>query len=297
MTHKKLILHVSLATLSGLMIFAPVATIPAQASSVKPSSAMLKKSNSYYKKHYKAIAKKYKFTYSAQTGLNKSGTIYVYEKTKSSYLKKSLSLAMNYWNSKLGRQAIKVGSKKYHTVTFSVSNAKASKSDDSDAWWIPSTKKVQIRNSLYADDLSVITNTTLYNSEKSLVKTANANLAAYKAGLSTTDPDYQSKLDTYQQQQVDYAKAAFDNQESNLKSGLAIKAREFEYANTLAHEFGHVMGLKHSPNKSDLMYWASGTNDIYNYNKVKNSSKGFSLVTSTDVARAKLAVKVHNARN
>lgn len=238
--------------MTTLMVVAPLSTVPAEAASVKPSTAMLKKSNSYYRKHYKTIAKKYKLSYSAQTGLNKSGTIYVYSKTKSIYLKKSLTLAMNYWNSKLGRKAVKWGTKSHHTITFSVSNAKASASDESDAWWMPSTKKVQVRNSIYAEDINTITDTTLYFSQQSLVKSANAKLNSYKASLDASDPDYKTKLDAYQQLQVADVRSTCEAQEKGLKNGVAKKARTFEYANTIAHELGHVMGLKHSPNKKKI---------------------------------------------
>jgi len=80
-------------------------TVTAQAASVNPSAATLKKSKSYYQKHAKALSKKYKLAFDAQTGLKKNGKAVVYVKTSDKKLKQSVKLAMAYWNKKLGKSS------------------------------------------------------------------------------------------------------------------------------------------------------------------------------------------------
>ncbi|WP_225363907.1 hypothetical protein [Levilactobacillus brevis] len=140
-----------IAAATVTLLATPVITsiTTAQAASVTPSSALLKKSNGYYRTHARALGKKYKLAFDAQSALKKNGKAVVYVNTKDKTLKQSVKLAMAYWNKKLGKTEFTQGSKKNHTLTFGVSKAAASKSDQSDAWWTPMTKKLDVRWSYY----------------------------------------------------------------------------------------------------------------------------------------------------
>lgn len=302
--------RVQLTAIAATLLVAPIvstSTVTAQAASVKPSSSVLKKSNSYYRKHAKQLGKKYKLAYNAQTGLKKNGKAVVYVNTKDPNLKKSVKLAMDYWNHKLGKKTFTQGTKKSHTLTFSVSNAKPSKNDNSDAWWTPSTKQVQVRKYYYdaaKQDIGVAMtnglNDSFYHQFAGTIEAqAKAELAA--KGITSSDKNYSAQFnETAQKIEESLPEyATLKRRVAAVEKSVAAQGRMYEYAGTIAHEFGHVMGLNHSPNKNDLMYFESGTNKVNSYSQV-TSSKGLKVynpVTSTDKARAQLALKIYIAQH
>lgn len=278
-------------------------TVTASAASVTPSASLLKKSDSYYRKNARTLGKKYKLAYDAQTALKKNGKAVVYVKTTDKTLKKSLTIAMNYWNKKLGKKEFTTGTKKNHTLTFSVSKVAASKSDQSDAWWTPANKQLQVRWSYYVtakqDIGTAMTNQlndAFYNQYANTVKTkAKANLEA--EGVSTSADNY-TTLFNQEAARVETslpAYATLKKDVTSVRTSLANEGRKYQYASTIAHELGHVMGLDHSPNKADLMYFESGSTNVYSYKKVKAGLSKYNPVTTTDKNRAKLALKIYTA--
>lgn len=298
-----------LTAIAATLLVTPLvttSTVTAQAASVKPSASVLKKSNSYYRKHAKALGKQYKFAYSAQTALKKNGKAVVWVNTKDTKLKQSVKLAMDYWNHKLGKKKFTQGTKKNHTLTFSVSNAKPSKNDTSDAWWTPGTKKVQVRKYYYdqtTQDIGEAMTTHLNNAfYKKYAATVEAKAKALLAsqGVATTDKDYTQKFNETASN-VETSLPAYQTLETQVaavRNSVAEQGRMYEYASTIAHEFGHVMGLNHSPNKTDLMYFESGTSRVNSYSQVtsKTGLKTYNPVTATDKARAQLALKIYVAK-
>lgn len=278
-------------------------TVTASAASVTPSAAMLKKSDAYYRKHARTLGKTYKLAYDAQTALKKNGKAVVYVKTSDKTLKKSLTIAMNYWNQKLGKKEFTTGTKKNHTLTFSVSKAAASKNDQSDAWWTPASKQLQVRWSYYVaakqDIGTAMTNQlndAFYNQYAGTVKAkTKANLEA--EGVSTSDENY-TNLFNQEAAKVETSLPAYTNLKKDVtlvRTSLANEGRKYQYASTIAHELGHVMGLNHSPNKADLMYFESGSTNVYSYKKVKAGLSKYTPITTTDKNRAKLALKIYTA--
>lgn len=294
-----------MAVAAALLMTPAITTsmVTAQAASVTPSTAMLKKSKGYYRKHAKTLAKRYKLAYDAQTALKKNGKAVVYVNTKDKTLKKSVTIAMAYWNKKLGKKQFTKGTKKKHTLTFSVSKAKATKSDQSDAWWTPAKKRLQIRQSYYTaakqDIGTAMTNQlndAFYDQYSGTVKAkAKANLAA--KGIETSDADYNS-LFNQEAAKVEIALPAYATLKKDVtlvQTKLANEGRKYQYASTIAHELGHVMGLNHSPNTRDLMYFESGNTNVYSFTKVKAGLSKYNPVTKTDKNRAKLAIKIYTA--
>ncbi|TGD20334.1 matrixin family metalloprotease [Levilactobacillus suantsaiihabitans] len=295
-----------ITAVAAALIVTPVvttSTVTASAASVTPSSALLKKSKGYYQKHAKTLGKKYKLAYDAQTALKKNGKTAVYVKTKDKTLKKSVTTAMAYWNKKLGKKEFTLGSKKKHNLTFSVSKSTPTKSDQSDAWWTPAKKQLQIRQSFYTAEKQNIgiamtnqLNDAFYKQYSGEIEAkAKANLAA--EGISTTDTSYSSRFNQeaskIETSLPEYAVLKKDV--TLVKTKLANEGRMYEYASTIAHELGHVMGLNHSPNKKDLMYFESGSTNVYSYKKVKAGLSKYTPVTKTDTKRAKLALKIYVA--
>ncbi|NLR10015.1 MULTISPECIES: matrixin family metalloprotease [Lactobacillaceae] len=290
---------------AAALLFAPAvatSTVTAQAASVTPSAAKLKASKSYYRKHAKSLGKTYKLAFDAQTALKKNGKATVWIDTKDAKLKSSVKIAMNYWNKKLGKKEFVQGSKKHHTLTFSVSKATASKSDQSDAWWTPSNKRLQVRWSYYQAETKNIRvamtnqlNDAFYNKYANTIESqAKANLAAQ--GITSADATYQDAFNA-EAQSVEKSLPAYTTLEKEVRgvNTVAKNGRMYEYASTIAHELGHVMGLNHSPNQADLMYFESGSNNVYSYKKVKAGLSKYNPVTKTDKNRAKLALKIYTA--
>ncbi|WP_283678974.1 matrixin family metalloprotease [Lentilactobacillus sp. Marseille-Q4993] len=292
-------LHVKSAILlsvAGVLSFAPLAPVVADAASVTPTKSMLTKNKAYYKKHAKTLIKKYKLDRSSMTAISKNGTARVYVKNGSSELRSSLKMAIQYWNQKLGKNVLKMGTKKNHTLTFSVSKQKATASDESDAWWAPDTKQMQVRYSFYVNTPSDAATQILQNSMKTKITDANAKIATYRQSLDPNDPQIETKVAAYRKQVIAQVQSDLTAEKNDIAANkLGYKARKFEYANTLTHEFGHALGLNHSPNKNDAMYYASETPAIFDYSKLKASTNGFNPLTKTDVYRAKLSLKIFQA--
>lgn len=304
-TAKPMKIRTVLLTVSATLLVTPLVTsaTTAHAASVKPSASLLKKNKSYYRKHAKTLGKKYKLAYDAQTALKKNGKAVVYVNTSDAKLKKSVQLAMNYWNHKLGKKEFTTGSKKNHTLTFSVSKTAASKSDRSDAWWTPGNKHMQVRWSYYQEEKDNIGSSMTDQLNKAFYKKyVNTILAQAKAqlaanGVATTDKNYDKLLDAAAEK-LETSLPAYSTLKTNVnhvKTSLASEGRMYEYASTIAHEMGHVMGLNHSPNKSDLMYYESGTSKVYSYKAVSAGLSKYNPVTTTDKARAQLALKIYTA--
>jgi len=304
-------MRVTLTAVAAALLVTPLittATTTAQAASVKPSASVLKKSDSYYRQHAKVLGKKYKLAFNAQTGLKKNGKAVVWVNTKDAKLKQSVKLAMDYWNHKLGKKEFTKGSKKNHTLTFSMSYAKPSKNDNSDAWWTPATKQVQVRKYYYdaaTQEIGVAMtnhlNQSFYNEYASTIEgQAKATLAA-KGITKDNAKDYTTQFNELAStiETTLPAYGSLTKQVSAVRSSVANQGRMYEYASTIAHEFGHVMGLNHSPNKTDLMYFESGTSKIYSYHQVTaaNGLKKYNPITPTDKARAQLALKIYVARH
>ncbi|WP_283680020.1 matrixin family metalloprotease [Lentilactobacillus sp. Marseille-Q4993] len=278
-------------------IEAPVAT--AASKNVTPSTAVLKKSSKYYRKYSMTLAKKYKLGYDLQTGFNKKNRVKVYFNSKSKPLKKSLTAAMKFWNKKLGKSVFYYGSKKSHTISFSIAKDNPSSATDSgDAWWIPAQKKVQVSSYYYKHSTHSIKNEMLHASLNELGKEATEKVAAYAQEVGQSDPDYKTKVEAFRQDQITVVQGELTDIENKIDvDGIAKKGTQFEYANVLTHELGHVLGLEHSPSKSDVMYYAAQWNWIFDYKKVAASKSGYDPITKADQNRGKLAWKIYNARH
>ncbi|WP_283679968.1 matrixin family metalloprotease [Lentilactobacillus sp. Marseille-Q4993] len=263
----------------------------AKADDIKPTSALLTKGNSFYLQNKQSLADKYLLNYASMNGLDNKGKVYIYDVTKNKELRKSLDLAMDYWNSKLGTKVFLLGTNKHHTIKFSVSNSKVTSTDRSDAWWSPSRKEIQIRSSYFVSAPKRMARLVLQKSIETETARDNRLIDSFRAKNVDTNKlsKYRNDLVKKTEKEIKLQKRVID------KENLDVKARRFEYASTLTHEMGHMLGLNHSPNKNDAMYWANDVPEIYVYSKLKASKNGFNPLTSTDVNRAKLSLQVYKA--
>ncbi|PWG00153.1 matrixin family metalloprotease [Levilactobacillus bambusae] len=286
----------SATTMLLVSVILPVSTAAAKSKSVKPTQAVLKASAKKTRANAKGLASKYKLAYGAQRGFDKKGRVWIYAKTSSKTLKSSLKVAANYWNSRLGKKEFNIGTKSHHTVTFTATNQK---NGNSDAWWTPSLKSLKVQLSYYSkshkDVQSGMTSyVNSYYQNQVAVKTTN-----YLAnrGIATTDPKYSQEFYSYAVKHQGTEQKNAKKAVKNINQSVATQGVMYEYASTLAHEMGHIIGLNHSPNKLDLMYYQSGNKNIYNYFDVKRGLRGYNPVTATDKARAQLAIKVWQAKH
>ena len=162
------------------------------------------------------------------------------------------------------------------------------------------TKKLDVRWSYYTaekQNIGISMTNQLNNAFYDTIETkAKANLAA--KGITTSDKDYQSLFDqeaSNVETSLPAYKTTLKKDVGLVKSTLANEGRKYEYASTIAHEMGHVMGLNHSPNKQDLMYFESGNSNVYSFKKVKAGLSKYNPITTTDKNRAKLALKIYVA--
>jgi len=139
-------------------------------------------------------------------------------------------------------------------------------------------------------------NNAFYKKYSSAVESkAKANLAA--KGITSANSNYNT-LFTQEAARIEESLSSYSTLKKDVAavgSKLAAEGRMYEYASTIAHEFGHVLGMNHSPNKADLMYFESGSSNVYSYAKVKAGLSKYNPITTTDKNRAKLALKVYAA--
>lgn len=263
------------------------------AATLTPSTAVLKQRQSYYKANAKRLAARYGLNYSSQTALTHSETAKVYVASKNSQLKKSVRLAMSYWNQKLGRKIFVNGTKASHTLQVGMT----SRNTSADAWWRPAQQQISLEQTDYNQQLPKIRSKMINQSTATAVTAVNQHVIAYGHKIANK-VDFAHEYNTYRAKQINLAEKQLDTRKRNIVSQkIDEKARTFEYANIIAHEMGHSLGLKHSANAKDAMAANSSTPSIYSYTKVKASQNGFNPLDKTDVNRAKLALAIHNAQN
>lgn len=288
--------HRALAMFATLIMAAilPLTTLATtgQAASLNPSATQLKQSKQYYQRNAKALANRYKLNFALQTALTRQGTTRVYVKSNDPELKKSANLAISYWNQKLGRKTFIMGTKARHNLTVTMT----AKNTSADAWWSPASRQIQLEQADYKAQTGKIRAKMVSQTTTKAVNNANQKIKAYGHTISKR-ADYAHLYNTYRATQINSATKQIKTQKQNIvKQKIDVKARTFNYANIIAHEMGHSLGLMHSPNAADAMNAKSSTPQIYDYAKVKASKKGFNQLGKTDVNRAKLALKIHAAK-
>ncbi|AQW20744.1 hypothetical protein PL11_001835 [Lentilactobacillus curieae] len=259
-------LKIKSTVVAGLLVVFGTSAIgvshPAKAAGVTPPQSLLNKSQNYYKDNYQTLAKKYRISYSLQSGIAKNRTVKIYLGTKNKDLRDSLYFAVQYWNDKLGRQVFQYGTKGSHTLTFNTVNNATGSNDGADAWWDPGEKRVVVNLKMYKNSLAQLSKQIIDNSQQSGV--SGADLTAERQDIAV--------------------------------NGLDKTSRTLYYGATLTHELGHVLGLNHSPNKNDTMYFESDSPQVHYYQSLKNATNaGYNPLTNTDVLRAQLALKVFGA--
>lgn len=263
------------------------------AATLTPSTALLRQRPAYYKANAKLLASRYGLNYASQTALTTNETTKVYIASKNTQVKKSANLAMSYWNSKLGRKVFVKGTKTHHTLTVTMTGRNTA----ADAWWKPTSHQISLEQADYSQQLSAIRNNMIHQSTASAVTKANQRVIAYGHRIANR-PNFAHDYNIYRAKQIDQAEKQISTQKQTIVSQkIDVKARTFEYANIIAHEMGHSLGLQHSANAKDAMAANSTTPNIYNYHKVKTSKSGFNTLDKTDVNRAKLALTIHDARS
>lgn len=285
----RLIQGITSALLVGTLAITQVIT--GYAASISPSASQLSQSKTYYRRHANQLAQRYHLNYAAQTALTCNETTKVYVASQDAQLKKSAKLAMIYWNKKLGRQTFRTGTKAHHNLTIIVTNRET----NVDAWWRPAQRQITLESKDYHAKTGRIRAKMRNRIAETAVNQANKKIRAYAHKIKG-QPNYVHRYNVYRTAQIKKAQRQITTQQRQVTTQkLDVKARTFKYANTIAHEMGHSLGLLHSPNTHDAMFKTSTTPQIYNFSQVKRSKTGFNPLTRADTNRAKLALKVHAA--
>jgi len=283
----------TVVTALGTAVVLPLTTLATtgQAATLTPSAAVLKQSKSYYRTNAGSLASRYGLNYASQTALTRNETTRVYVASNDAQVKKSANLAISYWNQKLGRKVFVTGTKYNHNMTISMTAQNTS----ADAWWRPAQHQIVLEQADYSQQLGSIRNKMINQSTTTAVNTANQRITAYGHAIAHR-ANFAHQYNAYRATQINSAQKQIASQKRNIVGQkVDVKARTFKYANIIAHEMGHSLGLKHSANAKDAMAANSSTPNIYNYSKVKSSKNGFNTLDKTDVNRAKLALRVHDA--
>jgi len=263
----------------------------AHATTLTPSSSMLRQSKNYYRFNARTLANRYGLNYAAQTALTRQEVVKVYVASSNTQVQKSAKLAMSYWNQKLGHTVFAKGTKTNRTMTISMT----AKNTSADAWWKPVQHQILLEQADYNQQLSLIRNKMINQSTSTAVTKTNNRILAYGHKIAR-QANFAHRYNTYRAAQINQAQKQINTQKRNITTQkIDVKARTFKYANIIAHEMGHSLGLQHSANSKDAMAANSTTPNIYNYSKVKASKNGFNTLDKTDVNRAKLALSVHDA--
>ncbi len=263
-----------------------------QAATLTPSAAVLKQNKPYYRTNAGRLASRYGLNYASQTALTRNETTRVYVASNDAQVKKSAKLAISYWNQKLGRKVFITGTRSNHNMTIGMT----ARNTSADAWWKPAQHQIVLEQADYSQQLTSIRNKMINQSTTTAVNTANKRITAYGHAIAHR-ANFAHQYNAYRATQINSAQKQISTQKRNIVSQkIDVKARTFKYANIIAHEMGHSLGLKHSANAKDAMAANSSTPNIYNYSKVKSSKNGFNTLDKTDVNRATLALRVHDAR-
>lgn len=263
----------------------------AHAATLTPSSASLNQSKTFYRYNARALASRYGLNYASQTALTRQETTKVYVASNDSQIKKSTQLAMAYWNQKLGRKVFINGTKNSHTLTIGMTG----KNTSADAWWKPAQHQISLEQADYNQQLYSIRNKMINQNTSAAVTNANHRIQAYGHKIANR-ANFARQYNAYRATQINQAQKQINSvKHAIVAQHIDTKARTFKYANIIAHEMGHSLGLQHSANSHDAMAANSSTPNIYNYSKVKASKNGFNTLDKTDINRAKLALKVHDA--
>ncbi|WP_461243447.1 reprolysin-like metallopeptidase [Secundilactobacillus muriivasis] len=278
-------------TLTATLLFSVAAPIHAATST--PTATTLSQPASYYRTHATSLAQTYQLNYGAQTALTQNGKTKVYVASTDARLKKSAKLAMAYWNQRLGRQVFTTGTKGNHQLTIAFTN----RNSTADAWWQPANRRILLERADYTQAPSQIKAKMINQSSAAAINAANQKIIKYSRSIANR-ANHAALYNHYRQQQINTINASVTKATNTInKNQLAYKARTFKYANIIAHELGHSLGLNHSDTATDGMAANSHVNTIYNYTKVKASANGFNPLTKADTSRAKLALKVFAARH
>ncbi|KRK47654.1 hypothetical protein FC96_GL002378 [Secundilactobacillus kimchicus JCM 15530] len=201
------------------------------------------------------LLKKYRINLAYQTAFDSQHQVWVIDKTATPAIATALTKAMAYWNDELGTAVFNAGSAGKATVTVKWTTQKAA-TDSGLAWWAPKTETLKVNKGTYQHELADITKYMKRH---------------YRADETPT----LSKKAAYAQ----------------ITDSAAQQARTVEYARILTHELGHILGLGHSTNRSDLMYPGLGFGDLYDLDKVSADTIWQTPLTETDGARGQLAYR------
>ncbi|MCH5462464.1 matrixin family metalloprotease [Lactobacillus sp. LC28-10] len=281
------------ALMVGLTLPFTLSETTGHATTLTPTAADLHHSETYYQAHAEELADRYGLSYKSQTALLPNETTKVYVASKNIQVKKSVQLAMNYWNQKLGHKVFVGGTQSNHTLTVTMTG----KNTSADAWWKPAQHQLSLEKTDYTKQLPTIRNKMIKQTTASAVKTLNKRVKAYGHKIANK-ANFAHDYNLYRADQLSQVKKKITLQKRTIVSQkIDVKARTFEYANIVAHEMGHSLGLQHSTNAGDAMAANSSTPNIYNYDKVKTSKNGFNILDKTDINRAKLALAIHDAQH
>lgn len=219
-----------------------------------PNKTVLAHASNFYQLHETYYETTYGLSDDYQTAFDSHGRVWLYNQTHSKALSQSLKAAMKNWNQQLASPVFYKGTKKHHTLTVKVINRQV-KTNEELAWWQPTTQTLSIDNLHYQTEWQAINKYMKQN----YVRQAGPDLAKVTAAIDDT---------------------------------ATTTARNVEYARILTHELGHVLGLQHSKNQTDLMYAGVGFSDIYQYAAVIKDQIWANPLSVTDVKRGQLALKL-----
>ncbi len=303
---------------------------------LQPTSTIRSLPNSIYDKYRSVFNKEYNVGNFSDGGTFDHHTAVIY--VTDSDLVQAVSYAINNWNTALGREAFTMGTKSNHTMTVGFNDGS---STDWDGYF--SGSSVTINKKMFEDETYAINNLNstpeidqqveamsaqaadLLNQTNTQINTLKSNfesnynslVSKYNSASSSNRSSIKKQMDNLQSQydhNVASVKQNYQTKLSKIKGDLATLlnsqkssieqlSRLNYWIAVITHEFGHAMGLYHTPYLDDIMYSSSSdevdTKSVpvkYHWSKAKDNSVVPASATSTlskrDISRAKLTLKL-----